>query len=180
MATMKRSTSSTLKGLLYSGIFLAIPAIVLVEAISSTHDSYRPLAAALMACPVFVCIVWRFYFAPGLRTEKEYLVVREPYRTVWVPWSEISEMTWQRTPLGHHLCLANRAAGGDGEFHPRAFQRVLGGKNARMQLLADMEAMRHAASGAPGGPMRQQRSSLAPEFASVILFVVCLIVTLAA
>ncbi|MFF4419961.1 hypothetical protein ACFY04_04070 [Streptomyces sp. NPDC001549] len=49
-----------------------------------------------------------------------------------------------------------------------------------MQLLADMEAMRHAASGAPGGPMRQQRSSLAPEFASVIFFVVCLIVTLAA
>ncbi|MGW3325752.1 hypothetical protein [Streptomyces virginiae] len=176
---MKRSTSNTLKGLLYSGIFLTIPAIVLVEAISSPHDSYRPLAAALMACPAFVCIAWRFQFAPGLRTEKEYLVVREPYRTVWIPWSEISELKWRRTPLGHNLCLVNRAAGNGGEFSPRAFQRVLGGKNARMQLLADMGAMRHAASGAPGGPMRQQRSSLVPEFASVIFFVLCLIVTLA-
>ncbi|MER6255418.1 hypothetical protein ABT224_29110 [Streptomyces sp. NPDC001584] len=176
---MKRATSNTLKGLLSSGIFLAIPAIVLVEAISSTHDSYRPLAAAWMACPAVVCIVWRFHFTPGLRTEKEYLVVREPYRTVWIPWSEISELKWRKTPLGYHLYLVNRAAGSGGEFYPRAFQRVLGGKNARMQLLADMEAVRHAASGAPGGPMRQQRSSLAPEFASFIFFVLCLIVTLA-
>ncbi|MGW7330077.1 hypothetical protein ACWGIU_16080 [Streptomyces sp. NPDC054840] len=153
--------------------------IVLVEAISWTHDSYRPLAAALMACPAFVCIVWRFHFAPGLRTEKEHLVVREPYRTVWIPWSEISELQWRRTPLGYHLCLVNRAAGSGGEFYPRAFQRVLGGKKARLRLLVDMEAMRHAASGAPGGPMRQQRSSLLPEFASVIFFALCLIVTLA-
>ncbi|MGW7452413.1 hypothetical protein [Streptomyces sp. NPDC054787] len=175
---MKRSTSNTLKGLLYAGIFLTIPAIVLIEAISSTHDSYRPLTAALMVCPVLVCIIWRFQFTPGLRAETDYLVVREPYRTVWVPWSEISELKWRRTLLGHHLCLVNRAAGG-GEFCPRAFQGVQDGKNARTRLLVDMEAMRQAASGAPGGPMRQQRSSLVPEIASVIFFVLCLIVTLA-
>ncbi|MEU6314803.1 hypothetical protein [Streptomyces sp. NPDC047014] len=159
-------------------MFFTIPVIALVEALTTAHDSYLPLLAAWMGCPVLMCIMWRFQFTPGLRAEKEYLVVREPYRTVWVPWSEISGMEWRRTFLAHRLCLVNRAAGG-GKFFPRAFLGVLDGKNARTRLVADMEAMRHAASGAPGGPLRQQRSSLVPECAAALFSVLCLIVTLA-
>ncbi|MFG2236079.1 hypothetical protein ACGFNX_39855 [Streptomyces sp. NPDC048723] len=176
---VKRSKSNVLLGILYSGLFLSIPAIVTVEAIVSTHDSYRALAAALMGCPVFVCIIWRFQFSPGLRAEKGHLVVREPYRTVWVPWAEISELKWQRSPLGYRLCLVNRAAGTGGAFCPRAFQEVLGGENSRRRLLSEMESMRDASLGVQAGPMRQQRSSLAPEIVSVIFFILCLIVTLA-
>ncbi|WP_369777572.1 hypothetical protein [Streptomyces sp. R33] len=153
--------------------------IVTIEAISSPHDTYTPLALALMLSPFFACFVWRFYFSPGLLARKDHLVVRQSYRTTWIPWSEISEIKWQKSILGYRLCLVNGATHAGKKFYPQAFQKNRDGKRARMRLLADMEAKREASSGVPGALMRQQRSSLAPEFASVVFFILCLAVALA-
>ncbi|WP_143196797.1 hypothetical protein [Streptomyces sp. CB00455] len=152
--------------------------IVIIEAISSPHDTYTPLALTLMLSPFFACFAWRYYFSPGLLAKKGHLVVREPYRTTWIPWSDISGIKWQKSILGYQLCLVNGAAHAGEKFYPRAFQKTRDGEAARTRLLADMEVMRDSSSGGSGDPLRHQRSSFAPEFASTAFFVLCLIVAL--
>ncbi|MFI5760970.1 PH domain-containing protein [Streptomyces sp. NPDC051563] len=171
----KRNSASLAKGFAYAILFLALPVAVIVEVVGSTPVAYRTLASAAMACPSFMCLLWRFNFSPQLRVGEEGLIVQNPYRTTRVPWSQISEIGWQKSLASHRL----RILTSEGVIHPYAFGKVSWGAEARMQFLADIEALKGARSVKIVNQIQHKRVSVLPEVCAATFFVICLIVVLA-
>ncbi|MFI5868037.1 PH domain-containing protein [Streptomyces sp. NPDC051546] len=163
-----------MKGFAYAAIFLTIPAAVIIEAAGSTPVAYRTLASAAMACPFFVCLLWRFYFSPHLRAGTGGLVIRNPYRTASVPWSRIIEIGWQKSLTRHRL----RILTSEGPIYPHAFGKVAWGARERAKFLADMEGARGADPDLMGNEIHHTRVNITPEIAVTIFFVTCFIVVL--
>lgn len=170
----KRSSGSLAKGFAFAAMFLTIPVAVIVEVIGSTPIAYRTLASAAMACPFFICLLWRFYFSPELRVGGEGLIIRNPYGTARVPWSRIVEIEWQKSLTGHRL----RILTSEGVIHPHAFGKVAWGAEVRAQFLVDIEALKGATSDGMGNQIYPKRANIFPEVGAAIFFVICLIVVL--